>query len=431
MNYLVNPTMNLQAVVDQAKPSDVIDLAEGIYTKGVELKVSGVPEAPITLHGLGRVEFKTPGQHNVLTSGMSHWRFGRLHSSESVSAFEIDRGSTDIGIDGLRVEKNRFSVRVRLGSLIRTRHAYGDHCNNAFKVMAGDDILFEDCEAYRSNDDFDPDATYLNGDGFIVERGVTNLVIRRCKSGEHKDGGFDIKSKALLEDCITWACKNNLKMWGLGTLLRNCLSYDAKRQPKAGGFVEGNCLTLESKDGVHAQVTAERCTFDSAQNFNLHLYGDSVLTLKECVIAHDGPLGELYGKYNGPGTLVTNGNVWFDAKRPRPSYVPATDLWAMPDLVDHRSTSFPMVGITALVPPIDALAWDQSTTPPAPTPVPTPPPTVPPAPTPVPPGALVLTLPRKSASSSSLRYADDKAKVSLTLPTKLLPEKPMKVTVTI
>ena len=431
MNYLVNPTMALQPILDAAKPGDVIELAEGLYPKGVELRVSGTPEARITLTSVGRVEFQTPNAHNIVTNGESHWRFGWLHSSGSTSAFEITDGSRDIEIDGLKTDKNRFAVRIRLGSGIKVRHAYADHSNNAFKVIAGDDIFFHDCEAYRSFDDFDPNAVYKNGDGWIVERGVTNVALLRCKSGEHKDGGFDIKTKALLEDCIAYGNKNNFKLWGVGTVLRNCLSYDAKRQPKPGGYVEGNGITMESKDGVHAQVTAERCTFVSADNFNVHLYGDAQLTLKECVLLQEPPLGELLGRWNGPGRpIITSGNVWFDMGRAKPSYVPLTDRWENPGLHMETFLNRSGVGFAGVTPPIDALSWDTAT-PPAPSPVPTPPPTVPPAPTPtpVPPGAVVVTLPRKSASSSALRYADDKAKVTLTLPTKLLPGKPMKAKV--
>src|SRR3989338_4649670 len=103
-----HPWQSLQRAVSQLRAGDTIYISEGVYREAVDLTSSGLPEAPITIEGLGNVVldgtdlplnehgFDIPGHDYILFKNLTlnHWNAG----------IEVRSGSHFITIDGLKSE---------------------------------------------------------------------------------------------------------------------------------------------------------------------------------------------------------------------------------------------------------------------------------------------------------------------------------------
>ena len=247
------PWASIQYAVSKLQAGDTLFITEGTYSENIKLSTSGTQGNFITIEGVGQVILDgsdlTQNLPGFDTNGQDYIRFKNLTINHIASAaIQIESGSQFIEVDGLHADGNKYAVRISDASHVTVRHAYANHSYNAFRAYGmSTDLLFEDVEAYNSKDRYegmDPD--YLNGDGFIFEREVSNVTVRNAISANHWDAGFDIKaSNVLIENVTSFGNKNNFKTWGNNITIRSSLSHHAKRQLRSNGStVEGNGMTV-------------------------------------------------------------------------------------------------------------------------------------------------------------------------------------------
>jgi len=380
MKYIVDPASNIQSILDSIQPGDVMLFKPGTYAQALVLKTSGILGNPIILEGEGRVIFETPGKPAIETKGESYYIFKNFEAINSVALFEINEKSHNIDIENIKSDKNRFAIRISDGSFIRVRKAHVDNSKNGFRVIAGSDFVFVDIEVYNSKDIWDGmNKRYLNGDGFIFERAVTNVLLERIKTANHWDAGIDCKaSNVVISEVLSWGNKNNYKIWGRNVKIYNSLSFKAKRQLRPdGSYVEGNGLTAETdpNGGQGAEVYCENVTFVDNEHRDIHLYAGTTVKLDKCIVARKASAGVLL---DHDGVIFDSiDTIWFDSGKPRPSFVGPNDRYEDPKFKDWENgdyrTESGIVGYLGTSAPIP---------PPPPVPAPEPPPAPAPAPQP-------------------------------------------------
>ncbi|HEY9217548.1 MAG TPA: calcium-binding protein [Phenylobacterium sp.] len=72
---------------------------------------------------------------------------------------------------------------------------------------------------------------YWNGDGFVAEAGVYNVVIRDTVARNNGDAGYDIKSSnTLIENALAEGNKKNFRFWGDGVTAQNIIGLNPMLQ---------------------------------------------------------------------------------------------------------------------------------------------------------------------------------------------------------
>lgn len=362
-----NPWASFQYAVSRLRAGDTLYILDGHYKDSALLSQSGRADAYIRIVGVGNVVIGGRDASDFMaeaafdTAGHSYIRFENLTVNHAKMAVEVRPGSSYLVVDGLRTDGNRFALRIQDSTNITVRNAYAVNSNNAFRVYgASRNLVFENIETYGSKDIWDGmSLNYRNGDGFIMERTVSNVTLRNIISGDHWDAGFDIKaSSVLIENVVTFGNKNNFKMWGDNITIRNSLSFGAKRQPRPdGSTVEGHGITVE--DGT---TTVVNVTFVGNEHFDVRVYADGALWIKNSIVARQASTGWLF---RSDGYAASENVLWFDAGRTGPNAdlrLAATDLWGDPHFVDWAAGNYRLTGTSQAVdrgdPSADNAAYD-------------------------------------------------------------------------
>jgi|GEM_PF-2394090 len=350
-----SPWQSIQYAVSQLLPGDTLSILEGVYEESVNLVSSGLPNAPITIQGIGNVtidgqNFASPGP-GFSTQGHDYLAFKDLTLKNLTAGIDVKESSEFIEIDGIKSEANSYAVRITDANHVTVKNAYATNSKNAFRITGtSHDILLEKVEAHDSLDNypgFNPD--YLNGDGVIAEAGVNRLTIRNSTFGNNADAGIDFKgTNGLFENITAYGNKNNFKMWGTATL-QNSLSHHAKRQARSdGSTVEGNGITVEAGNTKLVNVTLA-----DNEDHDVQVYAAGNLTVENSIVARRNldPTGMLLESAG----IFTSQNVLWYAKGRDPALFQRspTDLWDDPQFVDWRSGDYrlgyasPAVGLGA------------------------------------------------------------------------------------
>lgn len=342
-----SPMKSVQQAVNLLQPGDVLFIAEGTYHESVNILTSGRADAYITIRGMGNVIFDgEPGKTTLPafdTKGRDFLKFENLTVTHMRAAVEVSDGSDHVEINGLKTEGNRFGVRINNSTNITVRNAEVANSKNGFRAYGTSrNLLFENIHVYGSKDIYEGmSETYLNGDGFIFELEVSNVTLRNIVSHDHWDAGFDVKaSNVLMENVVAYGNKNNWKIWGKNVVIRDSLSFGAKRQPRPdGSTVEGNGITME----IGGQAKLINVTIADNQHRDIELYQDSMLSIENSIISRATNDGMIY--HNGGGMLSTNNVMWFNtaAYKPFNGFNPATDLWMDPQFVDRANRNYQLL----------------------------------------------------------------------------------------
>jgi Big-like domain-containing protein len=95
----VSSAAQFQAAVADARPGDVIELADGTYTGYPNVHASGTAERRIVLCGTGRAVLQTGSQdsgHALWLDGASYWTLSGLVLTNSMGGLQISRGSHNV-----------------------------------------------------------------------------------------------------------------------------------------------------------------------------------------------------------------------------------------------------------------------------------------------------------------------------------------------
>lgn len=204
-----------------------------------------------------------------LTKSALRWEGGN-HGFHIVDC-EADAGGKPYATDPFHMLYDiRGDKRKDLPELIQRVH---DH-----------DITFIGCTARNSW--HEPPAggnkKYWNGDGFVAERGVSNLTFIGCKAFDCTDGGFDLKaSNMTFKDCVSFRNKRNFRIWDSATLENCIVGFPTKRGGSGGA----------ANIGFYAkgELTLNRCTVigDAAQldiDVKPELSAEAKMRLKDCLV---------------------------------------------------------------------------------------------------------------------------------------------------
>lgn len=354
-----HPLKSVQKAVNLLQPGDTLFIGEGTYHESVNVKISGRSDAYITIHGMGNVVFDGSPDLTLVpafdTKGNDFLRFENLTVTHMRAGVEVSAGSDHVEIDGLRTESNRFAVRINASTNITVRNAYASNSNNAFRAYgASRNLLFENITAEGSKDIYDgmnPD--YRNGDGFIFELEVSNVTLRNILTRDNWDGGIDCKaSNVLIENAVAYGNKNNFKIWGKNVVIRNSLSFGAKRQPRAdGSTVEGNGLTVESG----GSVKLANVTIADNEDHEIQIYADAALFLENSIVARHDMSGQLFQM--AAGSVFTSENVlWFNSALTKPiKEMGPSDLWADPKFSNAAAHDYQLTSSSPAIDRVDAL----------------------------------------------------------------------------
>jgi|GEM_PF-928648 len=341
-----SPWRSVQGAINKLQPGDTLFIKEGTYKETANWAVSGTLDAPITVRGVGTVIFDgtTLGQYDPIfeTKGFDHLRFENLTVNKARSAVEVSAGSTNIVVDGLKTDGSQFAVNIKSGENVTVRNVYAINSRNAFRAEGtSKNLLYENIETYGSADRWAgynslPDY-YLNGDGFIFEDAVSNITIRNVISGDHADGGFDIKgSNVLVENVVAFGNKNNFKLWGTNIVIKNSLSYRAKRQSEGTVKWDGNGVNMRN-----GHVTFINTTFADNEGHDVKVGTSTAsIRLENSIVASRGLTGStMLGVYGGQ--FSQDNVIWFDPTKSGPSFsLPSTSQWADPMMVDMANKNY-------------------------------------------------------------------------------------------
>ncbi len=369
-----SPWSSIRYAVSQLQAGDTLYIQEGVYAEGVDLQASGTADAWITIEGIGNVVIDgrslvdgrlasdpiqgDPDLQEVVdelgnksayhtdaafdTNGHSYIRFRNLTVNRMSSGVEVSAGSSHIDIDGLRTDGNRFAVRISDASDVSVRNVLALNSWNAFRAEGNShDLFFENIEVRGSKDVWDGmDAGYLNGDGFILEAGFHDVVMRHIVSKDNWDAGFDIKaSNVLLEFVEASGNKNNFKVWGDGITIRNSISHDARSQHLSGGpVVEGNGLTVES--GAR-NILLQNVTLADNEAYDIRMYEDSQLRIEDSIVARRSSSGGVF-KQSSNTTFSSTRVLWYIKGKSKPSSLKlgSGDKWTDPKFLDWTGGNY-------------------------------------------------------------------------------------------
>lgn len=334
------PWQSIQYGVSQLQAGDTLYIQGGIYGESVGFLTSGLADAYITIEGVGNVIIdgsKMPSYGAAFnTNSHDYLRFTNLTVNNAKAGVDITNGSDYIDITGLKADHDQFAVRMDTASNVNVRNSTATNSYYGYRAYGySHDLLFEDIQTSGAHD---PAATpdYKNGDGFILESNVSNVTMRRISSWDNDDAGFDIKaSNVLVENCITYGNKNNLKVWGSNITIRSSLSYNAKRQLRPGGTtVEGNGITVESG----ATVKLENMTFADNEDHDVRIYAGGNLSILNSIVARRASNGILF---KNEGVFNHDYVLWYDQDLSGPNFsLAAHDLWADPKFVNWSQNNF-------------------------------------------------------------------------------------------
>lgn len=345
-----NPWQSIQRGVNQLEAGDTLFIGEGAYEEEVDMAASGNADAFITIQGVGNVILNgtnLPDYESAFdTKGRDYLRFVNLTINHYRAAVDVRPGSYFVEIDGLTADGNTYAVRIDGAVKVTVRNAYATNSNNAFRATGNSsDLLFEHIETYGSHDIFegmDPD--YLNGDGFIFESNVSDVVFRDIISADHWDAGFDIKaSNVLIENAEVYGNKNNFKMSGNNITIKSSLSHHAKRQLRSNGTtVEGNGITVSGKNILLIQVTLA-----DNEDHDVRIYSGGSLRIENGIVSRHDIRGKLF---KNDGVFSSDRVLW---NRPAEDYsnlkLSLTDFWGNPEFVDWSNANYRLKGTSLAI----------------------------------------------------------------------------------
>lgn len=336
-----NPWQSIQHGVNQLEAGDTLLIGEGTYEEEVDMVASGNADAFITIQGVGNVILNgtnLPDYESAFdTKGRDYLRFVNLTINNYRAAVDVRPGSYSVEIDGLTADRNNYAVRIDDAIKVTVRNAYATNSNNAFRATgSSSDLLFEHIETYGSHDIFDGmDPDYLNGDGFIFESNVSDVVFRNIISADHWDAGFDIKaSNVLIENAEVYGNKNNFKMSGNNITIKSSLSHHAKRQLRTNGStVEGNGITASGKNILLIQVTLA-----DNEDHDVRIYSGGSLRIENGIVSRHDISGKLF---KNDGIFTSDRVLW---NRPAEDYsnlkLSLTDFWGKAEFVDWTNANY-------------------------------------------------------------------------------------------
>jgi len=285
------PWMTLQHAAESIRPGDTLCVAAGTYPikDGLDLTVSGTPEAPITLTTLGAPVTLHGGVR--LTKGVSHVRLqGFAVTGFSTWGITVDGESADVVLSDLTVTGGEAGIHLTAGDSGQppeygpVRNITIEHSTvsgaayTAVDCTPGpcDELTLRRLEVYGSGA-----ATGFAGDGIAVERG-SNLVVEDCFVHDNGGDGIDLNSRdvgakmpgiVVRRNRVVGNGRNGIKVWAGGTVENNVIANSGSTALvlESGTYhvVNNTVASISSYDYL-----AMLGNYDNQYPVELHLYNN-------------------------------------------------------------------------------------------------------------------------------------------------------------
>ena len=171
---------------------------------------------------------------------IEHLSISKMYAENVSRFFEnlVSSGNTDASIDGLTIKEvqiagfSKDAIRIQYNtSNVLIEDVIGDSekqdgDNFAMGLHLTDtvhDVAVHRVEFHNATDTLDP--AYFNGDGFVTERGVYNVLFDTVAALGNTDGGFDLKSQnTVVQNAIAIDNARDFRLWDFSVTLNNVLS---------------------------------------------------------------------------------------------------------------------------------------------------------------------------------------------------------------
>ncbi|MGI8518897.1 MAG: hypothetical protein ACR2ME_11280 [Acidimicrobiia bacterium] len=310
----------LDALIEQAGPGAIIELAAGAYDvdRPVVLSNGGAPGSPVTIRGPAegpapvlqgtRADpydpLAEPGKPLFrLNAGADHLAFVGLTCQDvgngcflvaapisdlaisEITASNVRRffenaagdGEPDATISGLKISNvvvNGFSKgAIRLGyethdvTIVDVRGDSLQHDGDDFAIGVHlvDNVHDVWIERVTMDNAHDTIHDYWNGDGFAAESGVYNLSLIETSASGNTDAGYDLKaSEVLLVNATAADNKRNFRLWGSNMVLEGCRGTNPNLRGGTGTQVQVQVLeaaTVQLRDCIFVDNDRETIVF--------------------------------------------------------------------------------------------------------------------------------------------------------------------------
>ncbi|WP_269537717.1 DUF7594 domain-containing protein [Cerasicoccus fimbriatus] len=242
-------------------------------------------------------------RHGMYVYYMDNSRFENVVIQEyTKQGFRLDRGCNNVTFTNCVADMTGgdeswwdYGEKFPFGFV-----SYGNGSSNS-------NLVFEDCVAlnHRMNGQTDSDGnplSYYNGDGFVLEdnnNGTTQFI--RCISVNNEDGGYDLKSAANLEGCVSVKNYRGFRLWHTAKTLNNCVAAFPFRRTSSNevGSEPSGGSGIWTQNG---HSTVNNYTYYGNNGRGLDEDGSGSLTVSNSIIAFSGASGSF-----------KTGTVTFDA----------------------------------------------------------------------------------------------------------------------
>lgn len=313
------PITSINAMIAQAAVDGVqvwLRADQGSYTlpSAMVINSGGSPGSPVVVRGVDstgsampavlvgdRAPAWTAGQavgseHLWLNAGASNLTFQSLAFRDAGTCFRLREANSNLAfedIEGANIRRlianyassgftapvsgltiRRCEARGFSKQMIQLKHDTSavliEDCFGDAEHQGGDawptgialdgtvhDVIIRRCHMTNCGENRGS-AGYWNGDSFVGERDVYNILIEDCLAENSYDGGFDFKSQIILVRCTAIRCKRNFRLWGNARMIQ-CIGRDPTYYGGTGST--GNVYAYQN-----SRLLVESCTFSQISN---------------------------------------------------------------------------------------------------------------------------------------------------------------------
>ncbi len=242
--FFRNPKTSYRRSLPKLSGSRLIDIEGGVSN----IEVNGLRGFGFSSDGL--IKFRSGGDiSDIVVRNLGCVRMGRV--LESMKGSRVT-GLTVENCDAYEVVRGFARFRQLSNSVFRdlSLNAGGvdggkSQICELISITAGKGILFENLTLRGTDNMLGVDTDdfgdwYVQGDGIVVERETSNIVIRNCHGSGFGDSAFDLKGRGItIEDSSTTDCKFGARIWSMGD---NVIIRSHFRSPRPAGGNAGACL---------------------------------------------------------------------------------------------------------------------------------------------------------------------------------------------
>ena len=251
------------------------------YTYAVQGTPCPVPMRSITSSAKVNGAVKLQDASNLIVTGA--YRGIETYPTGTYKDLTVDNlHLLDLGREGVRLQGKVANLafrhfRIEKNATLNT----GKDLPEGFHVQNGNGLLLED--GYIGGMRMGA-CKYCNGDGIAIEKGVTNVTIRRVVSENHSDSAFDILkgSNIILDDVTGRKAARCVKTGAVNVVVTKITCVGVQTAIE----LHGNDITIDTLVYDPGARTAKGWLFST----EVGDAGQATLTVKRCMAPDGGPI---------------------------------------------------------------------------------------------------------------------------------------------